>query len=91
MAEAGPLDLLLTVRSEGGAANTGSSGLELEVEFSGGRVHLMTCADSLVALRDILVYLAADGDLGPRGRAEEAESRLQATPPNVSRIAVFVN
>lgn len=86
MAEAGPLDLLLTVRSD--AASAGSSGPELEVEFSGGQVHLMTCADSLVALRDIIVYLASDGDFGSSGCAGYAESRPQATPLSVSMIVV---
>ena len=54
----------------------------LEVEFSGGQVRLMTCADSLVALRDILLYLALDGASEVSGCAEDAEQ--QGTPPSVS-------
>ena len=54
----------------------------LEVEFSGGQVRLMTCADSLVALRDIVLYLALDGASEVSGCAEDAER--QGTPPSVS-------
>ena len=65
VAEAGPLDLLLTVRSEESARSTGHKGPGLEVEFSGGQVHLMPCADSFVALQDIIMYLAQMATLSP--------------------------
>ena len=46
----------------------------------------MTCADSIVALRDTIMYLASDGDFEPSGCAGAAETRQQATPPSVSRL-----
>ena len=86
VAEAGPLDLLLTVRSEESARSTDHKGPGLEVEFSGGQVHLMTCVDSIVALRDIIMHLDSDGEFEPSGCAGAAETRQQATPPSVSRL-----
>lgn len=38
---------------------------ELSVECGSNRVQLWTCLDSCVALRDLLVYLAANSDLCP--------------------------
>lgn len=84
VAEAGPLDLLLTMRSKAKAGSGDDKRLGLEIEFSGGQVHLMTCADSFVALRDIILYLALDGDSQHSGHAGDAESRQQTTPPSVS-------
>ena len=46
----------------------------------------MTCADSIVAMRDIIMYLASDGDFEPSGCAGAAETRQQATQPCVSRL-----
>ncbi len=37
------------------------------MECSSNVVHLRTCVDSCVALRDLLVYLACNGDLSPPG------------------------
>ena len=82
VAEAGPLDLLLTMRNEEMAGSSDDKRPGLEVEFSGGQVRLMTCADSLVALRDIVLYLALDGASEISGCAEDAER--QGTPPSVS-------
>lgn len=84
VAEAGPLDLLLTMRRKATAGSGDDKRPGLGIEFSGGQVHLMTCADSLVALRDIILYLAVDGDSQHSGCAEDAESRQQTTPPSVS-------
>ena len=36
---------------------------DISVECSSNVVHLRTCADSCIALRDLLVYLATNGDL----------------------------
>lgn len=83
VAEAGSLDLLLTMRSEEMAGSSDDKKLpRLEVEFCGGQVHLMTCADSFVALRDIVLCLALDGASEISGSAEDAEQ--QGTPPSVS-------
>ena len=84
VAEAGPLDLLLTMRSQAQTGSTDDKRPGLEIEFSGGQVHLMTCADSFVALRDIILYLALDGDSQHSGRAADAECWQQTTPPSVS-------
>ena len=45
---------------------------ELSLECSSNVLQIHTCVDSCVALRDLLVYLASDGDLHP-GPGEETQ------------------
>jgi autophagy-related protein 2 len=59
--EAGPLDLVL--KSSVPDASSKDAGRSLVLELSGGHVIFRTCADSCVALRDLVLYLASDGDL----------------------------
>lgn len=42
---------------------------DISVECSSNVVHLRTCADSCIALRDLLVYLATNGDLQTPNKA----------------------
>ena len=59
--EAGPLDLVLKTKKPDVTKQDDSG--SLTVELSGGSVTFRTCADSCVALRDLVVYLASNGDL----------------------------
>lgn len=48
---------------------------DISVECSSNVVHLRTCADSCIALRDLLVYLATNGDLQAPQAAKEGGLR----------------
>ena len=57
---------------------------EVSLECSSNVLQMHTCVDSCIALRDLLVYLASDGDLRPL--SSEARERGTTTPPNSSLV-----
>lgn len=68
----------------------------MSLECSSNILHLRTCVDSCIALRDLLVYLATNGDLRPHSQ-ETVQLRdysslvSDVSPPSslVGRIVVL--
>lgn len=48
---------------------------DVSLECSSNVLQIHTCVDSCIALRDLLVYLASDGDLHPRPSEPRDHSR----------------
>ena len=54
---------------------------EVSLECSSNVLQIHTCIDSCVALRDLLVYLASDGDLREQQEPSETRSRRYSGLP----------
>ena len=52
---------------------------DISLECSSNVLQIHTCVDSCIALRDLLVYLASDGDLRPQLKAARETNSSQAT------------
>ena len=60
---------------------------ELSLECSSNILQIHTCVDSCVALRDLLVYLASDGDLRAHQAEDSRSSDLATGDDNSVRVA----